>query len=1021
MDGEAVLTAEQFRDKLYNKLQNQGYIDDLKAQLRHKLVQELQNGPAIVPVKPTLKTAEESLMYKAANSLVCDHLRRNDFDYSYSVFLPESGTVHEQVMSVRDLLHLLRINPQSKLYKNLAQNITEYDKKGFLWQLLTEIASLHGYADNDSGVQTEQIPLYQSASLDDKLNRIDRLYSNRLEENQQTGRWATEERILLYQKQVEERAKMESKLEISRFKEHELARVRVEERDRCRRELEETRRELERTYQLKVEALSDRERNMTERLQKQQESQEKELYSQRQSILEELENLRQRESQLRREKEVNERERKLNDERIRAIDEQLKKRENIVQISETEFNSRIEEERKRYQLDEKARYVHKEKELELQATKNQDDLSAIEREKESLRSVREELHEKAAKLKELEMVDYKYIKEENAVLRKELETLKHRLSEVSNDLERERHKRDLAICDMMRQSNQPSADVILLKGEVEKARTSVNQEKLMVQRDHSQLQKRLYDEICQNKQLLEKFEEHTQAQKEMNQEISDLRLQLAEHKKALSNGVNRRNNGADDDSDADSQKTNDGYFDTPLKKKNPAPELRLVGGYKNGYNDSADSGTDDFIAETRRRLREMEREAETLETSYRKFQGRVTESDFGWPSESMKNTAARYQVVFTDDPVRSLINKNRDDAALSSPLQSIFNKRPSSPPKKSPRTPRSPRRSSPKSTFSTTKEKTLEDYKGGIKDQSPQLPSLSLSTVKTSSQETATPPSQALEVKGTKQLTMADLEMRPGSPSLVIFPGSQTTETNSHNDGTNNGTLEQTNDLSKPSPGYSRDIVIEETPSKDGHISFYADSEKQTIAETPVSNMETTLKDDHAASVEKPALNLDQSWNAPSPIAERRSSPPAAAAINLDQSWKPTASYDMQKEVETQQEEEERKRREAEDREWEARQQKRDSWRKKRNSTEIEPENDVETKKIESKIESNNNEPNDDLKIDPVMQQYMALIQKQKEDAKNEPPKEPDVVEGSHSEQEVSGLDDAAPKSPGLESDDFDW
>jgi len=40
---------------------------------------------------------EGSLLHKAANSLVADHLKRCSYDYSLSVFLPESATAIDKV------------------------------------------------------------------------------------------------------------------------------------------------------------------------------------------------------------------------------------------------------------------------------------------------------------------------------------------------------------------------------------------------------------------------------------------------------------------------------------------------------------------------------------------------------------------------------------------------------------------------------------------------------------------------------------------------------------------------------------------------------------------------------------------------------------------------------------------------------------------------------------------------------------------------------------------------------------
>lgn len=55
------------------------------------------------------------------------------------------------------------------------------------------------------------------------------------------------------------------------FKDFEIAKVRMEEKESFHKEFEKLRKELERNYEMKAKALTDREKNAIDRLQKQQE------------------------------------------------------------------------------------------------------------------------------------------------------------------------------------------------------------------------------------------------------------------------------------------------------------------------------------------------------------------------------------------------------------------------------------------------------------------------------------------------------------------------------------------------------------------------------------------------------------------------------------------------------------------------------------------------------------------------------------------------------------------------------
>lgn len=70
----------------------------IKSQLRNKLVTELQQTTKGNLTERTPREAEEgSLLHRASNSLVADHLRHCKYDYSLSVFLPESSTQRDKV------------------------------------------------------------------------------------------------------------------------------------------------------------------------------------------------------------------------------------------------------------------------------------------------------------------------------------------------------------------------------------------------------------------------------------------------------------------------------------------------------------------------------------------------------------------------------------------------------------------------------------------------------------------------------------------------------------------------------------------------------------------------------------------------------------------------------------------------------------------------------------------------------------------------------------------------------------
>nr|XP_020015460.1 oral-facial-digital syndrome 1 protein-like [Castor canadensis] len=70
-----------------------------------------------------------ALLIGASNSLVADHLQKCGYEYSLSVFFPESGLAKEKVFTMQDLLQLFKINPTSNLYKSLTSGFDKENQK----------------------------------------------------------------------------------------------------------------------------------------------------------------------------------------------------------------------------------------------------------------------------------------------------------------------------------------------------------------------------------------------------------------------------------------------------------------------------------------------------------------------------------------------------------------------------------------------------------------------------------------------------------------------------------------------------------------------------------------------------------------------------------------------------------------------------------------------------------------------------------------------------------------------------
>uniref|UniRef100_A0A3B3UZS7 Uncharacterized protein n=1 Tax=Poecilia latipinna TaxID=48699 RepID=A0A3B3UZS7_9TELE len=93
------LSPEELRKRLYQTFKKNGVLDTLKVQLRNQLIQELKSphskgqNPALRPPHGT----SDTLLLSACNTIVADHLRTLGYEYTLSVFCPESGVCKDKV------------------------------------------------------------------------------------------------------------------------------------------------------------------------------------------------------------------------------------------------------------------------------------------------------------------------------------------------------------------------------------------------------------------------------------------------------------------------------------------------------------------------------------------------------------------------------------------------------------------------------------------------------------------------------------------------------------------------------------------------------------------------------------------------------------------------------------------------------------------------------------------------------------------------------------------------------------
>ncbi|XP_053436567.1 centriole and centriolar satellite protein OFD1 isoform X5 [Nycticebus coucang] len=348
-----VLSQDDLRKKLYQTFKDRGILDTLKTQLRNHLIHELIHPALGGELQPRSNSVEEcSLLAGASNSLVANHLQRCGYEYSLSVFVPESGLEKEKIFTMQDLLQLININPASSLYRSLISGFDEENQKGFLMQFLKELAEYH-QAKESCDTETQTFPGIDS--LAEKLQLIDEQFADVYP--QRANLESLEIKLNDYKREIEEQLQEEMCQKLKYFKDTEIARIKMEEKRKYEKELAEFQNECEKAYQEKSEALISREKNTLERIQKHQEMETKEIYAQRQLLLKDMDLLRGREAELKQRVEAFELTQKLQEDKNKSMMEAFKKREeNLKNIEET-YDQKLRNELLKYQLELKDDYI----------------------------------------------------------------------------------------------------------------------------------------------------------------------------------------------------------------------------------------------------------------------------------------------------------------------------------------------------------------------------------------------------------------------------------------------------------------------------------------------------------------------------------------------------------------------------------------------------------------------------------------------------------------------------------------
>ncbi|XP_044943405.1 oral-facial-digital syndrome 1 protein-like isoform X6 [Mustela putorius furo] len=584
-------------------------------------------------------------MHPESDVLSQDELRKK----LYRTFKDRGILDALKVFTMQDLLQLIKINPESSLYKSL---ISGFDKenKGFLMQFLRTLAEYH-QSKKSCDMETQTNSAFPSKdSLVKKLQLIDDQFTDAYPQYPKLE--SLELKLNAFKREVEQQLREEMCQKLKYFKDTEIAKVKMEEKRKAERELAEFRNELERACQAKSEVLISQEKMALERIQKHQEMETREIYAQRQLLLKDIDLLRGREAELKQRMEAFELAQRLEEEKNKGIADTLRKKELDIKGIEESYDQKLKNELLKYQLELKDDYITRTNKLTEEEGKNKEKAIHLQEELTAINSKKEELNRSVNRVKELElelesvralslaitkqnhllnekvkeMSDYSLLKEGKLELQAQNKLLKQQLEETRSE---NMH--------LLNRIAQPSPKLVVFQKELKKAEDAIAFEHEEFESHKQALQKQLQSEIEHSAQLKAQMLDYDGSVKRLTIQVAGLKLQLKQTQTALENEVYRRpkqflieqsvsrllsgKTAVPCDADVGGD-----FLKNTLDQERPMMVIPRIISYPNASTESSSRDSDlEFVANTKARMKELEQETKRLEKAFQNYHRRVSQ------------------------------------------------------------------------------------------------------------------------------------------------------------------------------------------------------------------------------------------------------------------------------------------------------------------------------------------------------------------------------------------------------------
>ncbi|KAL2914798.1 hypothetical protein HK105_205729 [Polyrhizophydium stewartii] len=537
----AALSAAELRARLVDTLARSGVTDAIKSQLRAKLFSELRlrAGPVPAALPPAAAGPPASRLLRVVDSLLVGYLLARRLEFTLSVFVPEAGIGQiQKALSDADVITALHLTRPPAPMREMMQAVSRSTTEPLLVRLLDGLARIGDVQKSDKEMQT-------NTELEDilniKISEIERSMGSHRHATSKSSVRAIEERLFDYQKQLELRMQEDSKEQMARFKEIELAQARIEERKIFQAELARHKADNEqRLIEMQQRHIAQQEQE-SKRLQEKEKEIERQNLELRQRLLDENNRAVLKEVQMRNEAELQAKQLSLERDLLQRRFEEVQAQVADLQSFKERYTQKMEESAAQYKINLNKEYSAMLSNVEIERAKIdaermllKEKNAAVERMHAIAIAAEEERETLKRDLKEtraqLELVSRE---KDDAVFQSkelQLQILTHQGS-TALEFEISSLKKQLVEAERMAEKRQEEYQALLksfmtpkddLREELGKARAM----EAKWQRECQQLVMKLDHELNRTDELQRRLDDEVLKSRELQRELADTRLLL---------------------------------------------------------------------------------------------------------------------------------------------------------------------------------------------------------------------------------------------------------------------------------------------------------------------------------------------------------------------------------------------------------------------------------------------------------------------------------------------------------------